>query len=103
MGGERQQPCERDPLGRKQRTVYQIRVEGHLDLHWSRQFGGSALDHEGDGTTTLTITVADQPALHGLLIKIRDLGLELVSVLRLGREAELSETGPSKPESDSKQ
>jgi len=97
MGGERPHP------GHKQRTVYKIKVEGHLDLHWSRQFGGSALDHEGDGTTTLTITVADQPALHGLLIKIRDLGLELVSVLRLGREAGSSETGPSKPEPEGKQ
>ena len=60
--------------------VYQIRVKGHLDNSWSEWFAGLSMTHEEDGTTVLTGPVTDQPALHGLLIKIRDLGLPLVSV-----------------------
>jgi hypothetical protein len=60
--------------------VYQIRVKGHLDSSWSEWFEDLSMAHEKDGTTVLTGPVADQPALHGLLVKIRDLGLPLVSV-----------------------
>lgn len=60
--------------------VYQIRIKGHLNNSWSEWFEGLSMTHEEDGTTVLTGPVADQPALHGLLVKIRDLGLPLVSV-----------------------
>jgi hypothetical protein len=59
---------------------YQLRVDGHLDEHWSSWFGDLTLTHEDDGTTCLTGTVADQADLHGLLTKIRDLGVTLISV-----------------------
>ena len=60
--------------------VYQIRIKSHLNGSWSEWFQGLMITHEEDGTTVLTGPVADQPALHGLLVKIRDLGLPLVSV-----------------------
>jgi hypothetical protein len=59
---------------------YQIRIVGHLDGHWSSWFGDTALTQDEDGTTSLTRVVADQAELHGLLTKIRDLGLTLISV-----------------------
>jgi hypothetical protein len=63
--------------------VYQIRVTGHLDARWSAWFDGLALRREDDGSTTIQGPVADQAALHGLLQRIGDLGLELVSVNRV--------------------
>ena len=59
---------------------YELRVDGHLDEHWSAWFGGLTLTREDDGTTTLRGAVADQAELHGLLTKIRDLGAPLLSV-----------------------
>jgi len=59
---------------------YRLRVGGHLDDHWSPWFGDLTLTHEDDGTTSLTGAVADQAELHGLLTKIRDLGVTLISV-----------------------
>jgi hypothetical protein len=67
--------------------VYAIRVGGHLDDHWAAWWGDLALTHEEDGTTTLTGPVCDQAELHGLLMKVRDLGVTLVSVTLVGREA----------------
>lgn len=61
-------------------TGYRIRVGGHLDDHWSAWFGDLTLTHHSDGTTSLSGAVSDQAALHGLLVKIRDLGVTLVSV-----------------------
>jgi hypothetical protein len=61
-------------------TRYELRIEGHLDQHWSTWFGGLALTREGDGTTTLRAVVTDQSELHGLLAKVRDLGVTLISV-----------------------
>jgi hypothetical protein len=60
--------------------IYEIRVRGHLDNSWSEWFEGLSVAYEEDGSTVLTGPVTDQPALHGLLAKIRDLGLPLVSV-----------------------
>jgi hypothetical protein len=60
--------------------VYRLRVEGHLDDHWSGWFGDLTMTRDTDGTTTLTGPVADQAELHGLLTRIRDLGVVLVSV-----------------------
>jgi len=59
---------------------YQLRVNGHLDQHWSSWFGDLTLTHADDGTTCLTGAIADQAELHGLLTKIRDLGVTLISV-----------------------
>jgi hypothetical protein len=59
---------------------YQLRVDGHLDDHWSAWFGDLTLTHESDGTTSLSGVVADQAELYGLLIKVRDLGVTLISV-----------------------
>jgi hypothetical protein len=65
---------------RKAPASYELRVEGHLDHHWSAWFDELTLTHESDGTTTLRGLVPDQAALHGLLAKIRDLGVALISV-----------------------
>jgi hypothetical protein len=59
---------------------YVLRVRGHLDPHWSASLGGLVLAHDPDGTTTLTGAVADQAELHGILTRIRDLGLTLLCV-----------------------
>ena len=59
---------------------YQIRVQGHLAARWADWFDGMTLTRNDDGTTVLHGTVADQSALHGLLRKLNDLGMPLVSV-----------------------
>ena len=61
-------------------TAYQLRIAGHLDQHWAPWFGDLTLAHEDDGTTSLTGVMADQAELHGLLTKIRDLGVTLISL-----------------------
>jgi hypothetical protein len=60
--------------------LYEIRVRGHLDARWANRFEGLTITLEEDGDTLLTGPVIDQAALHGLLKKVRDLGLQLVSV-----------------------
>ena len=65
------------------RGLYEIRVQGNLDLRWSDWFDALSITPVGDGETLLTGSVADQAALHGVLHKIRDLGLPLLSVRRL--------------------
>lgn len=64
-------------------SIYQIRVKGMLDSRWSDYFNGLALIPQGDDETLLSGPVADQAALHGMLAKIRDLGLPLLSVKRV--------------------
>ena len=63
-------------------VIYQIRIKGHLGLQWSEWFDRMTIVLETDGTTTLSGPVVDQAALHGLLVRVRDLGLELISVNR---------------------
>jgi hypothetical protein len=60
--------------------IYQIRVKGHLDSHWSAWFDGMTITNQPDGEAVLTGPLVDQAMLHGLLIKIRDLGLPLLAV-----------------------
>jgi GTPase len=67
-------------LGAHAPAHYELRVDGHLDEHWSAWFGGLTLSCEDDGTTTLRGVVTDQAELHGLLAKVRDLGATLLSV-----------------------
>jgi hypothetical protein len=62
-----------------QPTVYQIRIKGHLGHQWTDWFEGLTITLEEDGDTLLTGPVIDQAALHGLLKKVRDLGMPLVS------------------------
>jgi hypothetical protein len=61
-------------------TGYCIQVRGHLASEWSEWFDGMSVQCQPDGTTTLTGPVRDQAALYGLLVKVRDLGLSLISV-----------------------
>jgi hypothetical protein len=64
----------------KQYPCYEIRLKGHLDARWADRFEGLTITLEEDGNTLLTGPVIDQAALHGLLKKVRDLGMPLVSV-----------------------
>ena len=67
----------------KKPPTYQIIIEGHLSPMWEAEFEGFTITLAENGVTCLTGSVIDQAALHGLLRKIRDLGLPLVSVIRL--------------------
>ena len=64
--------------------LYEIRIKGHLDVRWSEWFCGLTITLEDNGDTLLTGPVVDQAALHGLLKKVRDLGLPLLSANRVG-------------------
>jgi hypothetical protein len=66
-------------------TIYKIRIEGHLGCQWTEWFGGLTITLEDNGDTLLTGPVVDQAALHGLLKKVRDLGLPLLSVNQVNR------------------
>ena len=62
---------------------YEIRVKGHLESRWAVWFDGMTLTHADDGNAVLTGPVVDQAALHGLLHKVRDLGLPLLAVTQI--------------------
>lgn len=82
-------PDDLDPKHEPDATaVYQIRVRGHLAPQWADWFEGCAIAPQADGDTLLTGPVVDQAALHGLLKRVRDLGIPLISVNRV-------EPGPS--------
>jgi hypothetical protein len=81
---------------------YEVRVEGVLEARWTEWFGGLRIDTEGDEVTVISGFVIDQAALHGLLTRVRDLGLVLVSVNR--REAPSSNApGEIAPASQARQ
>jgi hypothetical protein len=65
---------------------YAIRVEGHLDARWSAWFDGAVLRDDADGTTVIDCPPMDQAALHGLLRRIRDAALPLISVTRIDHD-----------------
>jgi hypothetical protein len=79
--------------------IYQIRIKGHLRREWTDWFGGLSITLEDTGDTLLTGPVVDQAALHGVLRRVRDLGMPLVSVIRLGTgQADASDgSGGTKP------
>jgi hypothetical protein len=79
-----------------QPVVYQIRINGHLGHQWAAWFEGLTIRLEEDGDTLLTGPVIDQAALHGLLKKVRDLGMPLVSVCPVEPgQAKASDVKPS--------
>lgn len=63
--------------------IYEIRLKEHLDDCWAKRFDDFALSHDDDGTTLLVGPVPDQAALYGLLMRVRDLGLTLMAVVRI--------------------
>jgi hypothetical protein len=78
MSNQPTSPGDRPEAGR-----YEIRLTGHLDGRWAARFDGLAVTAERGGTTVIAGPIADQAALHGLLQRVRDLGLPLVSVTRV--------------------
>jgi hypothetical protein len=93
MSGKRNSEIDPD-----QPMVYQIRIKGHLGSHWTDWFGGLTITLSDNGDTLLTGSVTDQAALHGLLRKVRDVGMTLLSVNRVeDGAADLSEVKPSRP------
>jgi len=70
-----------------QPTVYEIRLKGQLDYQWTDWFGGFAVTPEGNGDTLLSGPVVDQAALHGVLRKVRDLGMPLLSITPRDRQS----------------
>ncbi len=70
------------------RVQYEIRVEGHLTERWAAWFDGLAIVDQDDGTTVIRGSVVDQAALHGLLQRLRDIGIPLISLT----PAEVSDT-----------
>jgi len=72
---------------------YEIRLQGQLDAAWSNWFEGFTLTSEGDGTTTLTGSAIDQAALHGLLRRVGDLGVTLISVHRIDSDRRVNHAG----------
>lgn len=63
-------------------SMYEIRVRGHLDQHWSAWFDGLTIKHDDNGNTVLHGELVDEAALHGVLMKVRDLALPLLAVSR---------------------
>ncbi len=74
---------------------YEISLKGHLDTRWAAWFDGLSLTHHSDGITVIHGPVPDQAALHGLLQKVRDTGLPLISVTRVGPEQ--TDGSPTRP------
>ena len=68
---------------------YEIRVQGYLDQRWSEWFDGLAITYDGDGNTVLSGPLVDEAALHGVLIKVRDLALPLLAVSREKADASM--------------
>jgi len=68
---------------RREPGEYEIRLKGHLEPRWAVWFDGLRLTQESDGTTVIRGSVIDQAALHGLLSKVRDLGLPLIAVTQI--------------------
>ncbi len=68
-------------------TIYEIRVQGHLDQRWSAWFEGLAITYDTDDNTVLRGPLVDEAALHGVIIKVRDLAVPLLAVHRVEESA----------------
>lgn len=80
---------------RNEHGSYEIRLKGHLEARWAAWFDAESLTHESDGTTVIRGALVDQAALHGLLGKVRDLGLPLIAVTQVAT-TRASEPDPTK-------
>lgn len=74
---------------------YVITVHGHLDQHWSAWFDGLTITNIANGESTLTGPVGDQAALHGVLVKIRDLGLPLIAITPVVADGSVDTNAPN--------
>ena len=70
---------------------YQIEVEGQLEADWSSWFDGMTITKQADGRTLISGPVRDQAALHGLLVKLRDMGMPILSLKRAAKSGDLQE------------
>jgi len=77
-------------------TTYVIRVDGHLDDHWSTWLGEPDMTREDDGTTTITASIADQAQLHGVLAGLRDIGA-IITELRTTNSRQSTNGSPAAP------
>lgn len=82
---------------------YEIRLTGHLDARWATWFDGLTVTREDDGSTVITGLIVDQAALHGVLQRVRDLGLPLVSVTRVEGQGIPHDRHRSRPTPDTKE
>lgn len=73
--------------GQIESRIYEIRIQGHLDQRWAGWFEGLTITLDDNGETRLTGPVVDQAALHGLMRKVRDLGLPLIAVIPIEPDA----------------
>ena len=80
-------------------AVYEIRVKGHLDGHWSEWFDELTITNLENGEAELSGEIVDQAALHGVLSKVRDLNLPLIAVSSVGPEAKIQPSNQSSTES----
>jgi RimJ/RimL family protein N-acetyltransferase len=78
-------------------TTYELRIAGHLDAHWSAMLGDLALTRCPDGTTALTGPVTDQAQLHGVLARVRDLGVTLLSLRALDAQVPTADAQAAQP------
>jgi hypothetical protein len=76
---------------------YEIRLQGHLEPRWATWFDGMTLTTEPDGSTTLRGPVVDQSALHGVLARLRDLGVPLISLTQIAAGQRPSPQPPATP------
>lgn len=74
-------------LSQEDKMFYQIKIEGHLDSHWTEWFEGLTITYDKHGNSLLSGSITDQAAQHGLLNKIRDMKLALISVNRIEANA----------------
>jgi len=95
QGPERQEATVPDtPGGEPDPGRYEIRLDGHLATRWATWFDGMTLTTHSDGTTVIAGPVIDQAALHGLLARLRDIGLPLLSVTRVDSDPQASPATP---------